>query len=273
MDAEKRTVRFDNTLNIEAYHFEGIMQKFPNHFHEHYVIGFVESGRRFLTCKNRKYTIDAGDLLLINPLDAHTCEQVDGRALDWRCLNIGKDVMRRLAEEITGKESLPIFTTTVAAGSDSVPVLRELHSSIMNEASDFDKEENLYFLMEQLISDYTQPVIDNPIETGGKILAACAYIDEHFSQSITLSDLSEVSGLNKYTLLRSFTVQKGITPYQYLSAIRVNYAKKLLEAGVSPIEASEQCGFSDQSHFTRFFKTFIGLTPKLYQNMFQGERL
>ncbi len=76
MDAEKRTVRFDSGLNIEAYHFEGIMQKFPNHFHEHYVIGFVESGRRFLTCKNRDYTIDAGDLLLINPLDAHTWDYV-----------------------------------------------------------------------------------------------------------------------------------------------------------------------------------------------------
>ncbi len=269
MDAEKRTVRFDSDLNIEAYHFKGIMQKFPNHFHEHYVIGFVESGRRFLTCKNRKYAIDAGDLLLINPMDAHTCEQVDGKTLDWRCLNIGEDVMRRLAKEITGEASAPIFTTTVAAGSDAVPVLCELHGSIMNGTNDFDKEENFYFLIEQLLADYTRPVSENPMETGGEIIAACSYMDEHFSNSITLSDLSKVSGLNKYTLLRSFTVQKGITPYQYLSTIRVNHAKKLLEAGVSPIEASELCGFSDQSHFTRFFKTFIGLTPKLYQNLFQ----
>ncbi len=272
MESEKRTVRFDGDLNIEAYHFEGIMQKFPNHFHEHYVIGFVESGRRFLTCKNRQYTIDAGDLLLINPLDAHTCEQVDGKTLDWRCLNIGKDVMLRLAKEITGEAALPIFTTTVAARSDAVPVLRDLHASIMSGAADFDREENFYFLIEQLLADYTQPVAENPIAAGGEILAACDYMDEHYAESIALSDLSKVSGLNKYTLLRSFTVQKGITPYQYLSAIRVNRAKLLLEAGVTPVEAAEQCGFSDQSHFTRFFKTFIGLTPKLYQNLFQGER-
>jgi len=42
---EERLVRFDNELKIEAYQFIGIMQKFPNHFHEYYVIGFVESGR------------------------------------------------------------------------------------------------------------------------------------------------------------------------------------------------------------------------------------
>ncbi|WP_330382150.1 hypothetical protein [Clostridioides difficile] len=42
MRQEERTVCFDRELKIEAYRFKGIMQKFPNHFHEHYVIGFIE---------------------------------------------------------------------------------------------------------------------------------------------------------------------------------------------------------------------------------------
>ena len=270
MKTERRTVNYDNDLNIEAYHFEGIMQKFPNHFHEHYVIGFVESGRRFLACKNREYTIDAGDLLLFNPLDAHACEQVDGKTLDWRCLNISEDVMRRVAREITGKDAPIVFTTTVAAKSDVVPALRELHSGIMNESKDFDKEESFYFLIEQLIRDYTQPVAETATQSGGEIHAACEYMERHYAENITLADLSRVSGLNKYTLLRSFTVEKGITPYQYLSTIRINHAKRLLESGVAPIEAALQSGFTDQSHFTRFFKTFIGLTPGAYRNLFQG---
>jgi AraC-like DNA-binding protein len=267
METEKRTVHFDSDLGIEAYHFEGIMQRFPNHFHEHYVIGFVESGRRFLTCKNREYTIDAGALLLFNPLDAHACEQVDGKTLDWRCLNIEKDVMRRIAREITGDDSPPVFTTTVAAASDAIPALRELHDSIMREAKGFNKEENLYFLIEQLIADYTQPTAEIPPQSGREILAACEYMERHYAENVTLADLAAASGLNKYALLRSFTIQKGITPYQYLSTIRINHAKRLLEAGVPPVDAAIQSGFADQSHFTRFFKTFIGLTPKLYQNL------
>lgn len=267
---EKRTLHFDSDLSIEAYHFEGIMQKFPNHFHEHYVIGFVESGRRFLTCKNREYTIEAEDLLLFNPLDSHACEQIDGKTLDWRCLNIAKEVMCRVAGEITGAEQPPVFTTTVAAQSDVIPALRYLHGCIMEEARDFDKEETFYFLIEQLISDYTQPVKETPPQGGREILAACDYMEKNYAGTITLSDLSGVSGLNKYTLLRNFTLQKGITPYQYLSTIRVNNAKKLLEAGTPPIEAALQSGFTDQSHFTRFFKNFIGLTPKRYQNLFSN---
>ena len=268
METEKRTARFDNDLKIEAYHFEGIMQKFPNHFHEYYVLGFVASGRRSLTCKNRDYTINAGDLLLFNPLENHTCEQVDDKALDWRCLNIEKDVMRRTTAEIIGRDYLPVFTSTVVSQSDTVPVLRDLHDMIMKEVKDFNKEENFYFFIEQLITDYTEPVAETLTQTSGEIQAACDYMEDNYTETITLDDLSKVSGLNKYTLLRNFTKQRGITPYQYLSTIRIGKAKKLLGAGVSPIETALQSGFTDQSHFTRFFKNFIGLTPKLYQDIF-----
>lgn len=271
METDIRTVRFDNDIKIEACHFEGIMQKFPNHFHEHYVLGFVESGRRFLTCKNKEYTINAGDLLLFNPMDNHACEQVDDKALDWRCLNVEKSVMRRMVGEITGNAYLPIFTSNVVCQSDAVPVLRDLHDMIMQEAKDFSKEEAFYFLIEQLITDHTKPVADTLTQISREIQGACDYMETNYTKTITLADLSKVSGLNKYTLLRNFTMQRGITPYQYLSTIRVNNAKRLLETGASPIETAMQSGFADQSHFTRFFKSFIGLPPKLYQDIFRED--
>ena len=272
METENRTVRFDNDLKIEAYHFDGIMQKFPNHFHEHYVLGVVANGRRFLTCKNKKYTINAGDLVLFNPLDNHACEQVDDKALDWRCLNIEKDVMRRTVAEITGRDYLPVFTSTVICQSDAASALLDLHEMIMGETKDFKKEEIFYFLIEQLISNYTTPTTEALSQVSGEIQAACDYMERNYAETITLADLSRVSGLNKYTLLRNFTMQRGITPYQYLSTIRVDKAKKLLQAGVPPIEAALQSGFTDQSHFTRFFKNFIGLTPKLYQDIFNEDK-
>ena len=42
---EQRHVYYDHDLDIEAYNLSGIVQKFPNHFHEYYVIGFV-AGRQ-----------------------------------------------------------------------------------------------------------------------------------------------------------------------------------------------------------------------------------
>ncbi|MBH7723150.1 AraC family transcriptional regulator [Clostridioides difficile] len=269
MRQEERTVCFDRELKIEAYRFKGIMQKFPNHFHEHYVIGFIEKGQRYLSCKNKEYTTSTGDLLLFNPFDSHTCEQIDDKVLDYRCINIKPEIMKKTVFEITGKNYLPKFNQPVIFRSEIVPLLQELHYIIMEEELDFKKEELFFFLIEQLIEEHTDPNLQSNLEnTNIEIQAVCDYLENNYAEHIVLDELSTIAGMNKYSLLRNFTKLKGITPYRYLENIRVNKAKKLLEKGVEPIDAAIQTGFVDQSHFTNFFKNFIGLTPKQYQNIF-----
>ena len=269
MRQEERTVCFDRELKIEAYRFKGIMQKFPNHFHEHYVIGFIEKGQRYLSCKNKEYTTSTGDLLLFNPFDSHTCEQIDDKVLDYRCINIKPEIMKKTVFEITGKNYLPKFNQPVIFRSELVPLLQELHYIIMEEELDFKKEELFFFLIEQLIEEHTEPNLQSNLEnTNIEIQAVCDYLENNYAEHIVLDELSTIAGMNKYSLLRNFTKLKGITPYRYLENIRVNKAKKLLEKGVEPIDAAIQTGFVDQSHFTNFFKNFIGLTPKQYQNIF-----
>lgn len=62
MKNEIRTAAYDEELRIEAYRFEGIIQPFPNHFHEYYVLGAVESGERCLSCRGRRYSIAPGNV-------------------------------------------------------------------------------------------------------------------------------------------------------------------------------------------------------------------
>ncbi|AKN30980.1 AraC family transcriptional regulator [Clostridium carboxidivorans P7] len=272
MQKENRTVCFDIDLDIEAYNFKGIKQKFPNHFHEYYVIGFIESGRRQLFCKNKEYVIERGDLLLFNPGDNHTCQQIDGGTLDYRCMNIKTEVMKKVVFEITGKDYVPYFKENAVFNSDIVPSLQELYLMIMNEERDFKKEEIFLFIIEQLITEYADAVtVDTLREANTEIKTICDFLEENYMESITLNKLSELTGLNKYYLLRSFTKQKGITPYGYLESIRISKAKKLLEQGIAPIDVALQTGFTDQSHFTNFFKKFIGLTPKQYMKIFIQE--
>ncbi len=80
----KKKVVYDDELRLEAYRFEGIIQPFPSHFHEHYVIGFVEKGERVLSCRDREYAIEEGGILLFNPGDSHACVQSDGGTFDYR---------------------------------------------------------------------------------------------------------------------------------------------------------------------------------------------
>lgn len=266
---ETRTVYFDSDLRIEAYRFKGIMQRFPNHFHDYYVIGFIENGQRYLQCNNREHIINAGDMVIFNPMDTHTCEQADGKVLDYRCINVKKDIMQKAIYEITGEERLPSFTQNVIYHSELAACLRELQLIIFEEETDFKKEELFLILIEQLLREYSDSVtVSVQRKPSLETKTVCDYLEKNYTNTISLDNLSSLTGLSKYHLIRSFTRQKGISPYNYLETIRICEAKKLLEKGIPPIEVTFQTGFSNQSHFSNFFKKLIGLTPRQYMKIF-----
>ena len=268
MKKEIRTIVYDEELRLEAYRFEGIVQPFPNHFHEHYVIGFVEDGQRVLSCRNKDYSIECGNVVLFNPGDNHGCVQSDEGTFDYRGFNISKGIMLDLAEEVTGRRKLPGFSKNVIYDDEITCYLRPLHEMVMTSIADFGKEENLLFLISALIQKYGQPFENCAPECPQEIERACEFMQQHFSERIYLDQICRYSGLSKSTLLRAFTKVKGITPYRYLETIRINKAKQLLEKGIAPIDAAIQTGFSDQSHFTNYFSSFIGLAPGVYREIF-----
>lgn len=269
---EQRHVYYDRDLAIEAYNLSGIVQKFPNHFHEYYVIGFVEGGKRHLCCKGQNYEVTAGDLLIFNPHDNHFCAPVNGEILDYRAVNINPDIMLKAVEEITGHAYMPHFTQNVIFQSDITQSIGELYDSIVHHAPKLEKEEAFFFLLELILQEYAIPFdFDNIDEPNDQIKTICTYIDEHFAENITLDDLLKMTHFGKSYLLRSFTKQIGLSPYRYLQTVRLDKAKKFLEQGILPIDVAYMTGFTDQSHFTHFFKEFIGLTPKQYQKIFIHE--
>ena len=268
MKKEVRTVVYDEDLRIEAYRFEGIVQPFPNHFHEYYVIGFVEEGIRRLSCWNREYVIERGSIVLFNPGDNHGCVQCDGGAFDYRGFNIGESVMLELTEEVTGRRELPGFSENVVCDEEAGAYLRSLHEMVMKGIGGFGKEETLLFLISLLIRSYGKPFQSCVPECRQEIEAACEYMKQHYAEHISLAQICRHVGLSKSTLLRVFTKSKGVTPYRYLEAIRIGEAKSMLAAGVTSVEAAMQTGFSDQSHFTNYFSQFIGLSPGYYREMF-----
>ncbi len=268
MKKETRTVVYDTKLQIETYRFQGIVQPFPNHFHEQYVLGFVENGQRTLSCKNKEYRIARGDIVLFQPGDNHACVQSDGGTFDYRGFHISKRIMLDLTQEITGKRELPGFSQPVIWDEEILWYLRQLHEQIMDDGSDIEKEETLLLLMSALMQTYGQPPERCGSADTQAIEQACAFMRQHVAERISLDQICEDAGCSKSTLLRAFTKAKGITPYRYLETIRINKAKSLLEQGVQLIEVAMQTGFSDQSHFTNYFSSFIGLSPGTYREIF-----
>ncbi len=268
MKKETRTIVVDDTLNIEGYLLEGIVQPFPNHFHDFYVIGLMERGHRYLNCRHEEYSLMRSDMILFNPNDNHGCAPLNEDTLTYRGLNINTEIMLNLVEDITGERKLPHFIKNVIVDDEARSYYRPLHEMIMSGSQEFEKEEYLYLLLSHLLQNYAQP-FDSIIPTLDiEVEKACQYIEENYAKRISLDDLCALTNLSKSSLLRAFTKSKGVTPYRYLEAIRINESRKLLEKGYQPIDVAQQTGFSDQSHFTNYFNSFTGLTPSAYRDIF-----
>lgn len=264
----QRIVRFDLELQLEAYYFKGLEQQFPNHFHDYYVIGLIDNGQRYLTCREVDYVINPNDLILFNPYDNHACKQVGDSPLHYRSLHITRSKMQKYYTEVTESLAVLPFFDTVVTQYTNANLFRKLHQMIIDEKEEIEKEEIFYFLIENIMRHHSNHINKPNAKNDRLINCVRDFIHQHYHQKITLNELSQLVQMNKYTLLRAFTKQQGITPYQYLETIRLNEAKKQLEQGLPLLDISLNIGFSDQSHFTRFFKQFIGVTPKQYQNIF-----
>lgn len=271
MRKDVRTVCFDEELSIEAVSFEGVAQPFPNHFHDYYVIGMVKLGKREMQCKGRVIPIICGDVLMLNPADSHGCVQMDGGAFDYIALNISENTMRKLVEEITGESCLPRFSESIVKRKELSAYIENLHELILGGCCEFEKEEALLLLMSDILENYGQPFLQTIASNSIDVERVCTFLDENYAERLRLSELCRVGRMSKSTLLRSFAKYKGITPYRYLQSVRINRAKELLEKGTSPVDTASLTGFSDQSHLSNAFHTFLGLSPAAYGKIYENE--
>jgi len=102
-----------------------------------------------------------------------------------------------------------------------------------------------------------------------RLLKVVEFVSVRFSQPIEVAELASLVDLSVSQLQREFGRLFGITPIQYIREVRVGVACHLLETSSQSLTSiAVQCGFYDQSHFTRQFKASTGLTPLHYRRRF-----
>lgn len=262
MEKEIRRLPWSGGPGLEAYRFTDLAQSFPNHFHDYYVIGLVEYGARCLSWRGRTYLLRPGDILLFNPNDTHGCTPWGTEPFAYRGLNIPRAAMAALCQSITGEAAPWVFSQPVLSGASVQAKLQAFHQKALSGGG---KVEALLPLLTLLLEQYGRPSSPAIPDCEAEIEAACRFMEQQYAQHITLDQLCRCTNLSKSTLRRAFVKAKGVTPYRYLQAVRIDRAKALLEQGVSPSDTALETGFADQSHFTNFFQRYIGLSPAAYR--------
>jgi two-component system response regulator YesN len=87
-------------------------------------------------------------------------------------------------------------------------------------------------------------------------------MEAHFSEKISLSDISRRAGMSEKYFCRLFREQTGDTFVGALTVIRIRAAEKMLsQTNLRTYEIAEQAGFGDYHHFCKTFKRLTGKTP------------
>jgi AraC family transcriptional regulator len=91
-------------------------------------------------------------------------------------------------------------------------------------------------------------------------------IDTSFSNNLTISEIAETVGVHPVHLATVFRKHYRCTIGEYVRQLRIEYAcRRLSLADGSLVEIALDAGFSDQSHFSKTFKQFTGLSPARFR--------
>lgn len=93
-----------------------------------------------------------------------------------------------------------------------------------------------------------------------------SFLDEHYTETLSLDEISEKFYINKFYLTRIFKEKYDLTIMDYILQQRVTKAKELLRfTDLTVADISEKVGFKDANYFSRIFKKIENLTPSGYR--------
>jgi transcriptional regulator GlxA family with amidase domain len=101
-----------------------------------------------------------------------------------------------------------------------------------------------------------------------EIEKAVQYMQQNFGKKVTVRQLAAMVNMSESHFIRCFKKETELSPMEFLIKLRVEKAKKLLQANnLNITDISLQCGFSSASHFSASFAKHAGLTPSEFQKL------
>jgi AraC family transcriptional regulator len=93
-------------------------------------------------------------------------------------------------------------------------------------------------------------------------------LHDKWNETVTLKELSLVAGVHPVTISKHFPVYFSCTLGEYIRNLKIERSLSLIKSSkLSLLEISYECGFADQSHFTRTFKLITGFLPNDFRKL------
>lgn len=236
---------------------------FPGEAHDYYELTYIDHGNLDMTIDGKEYHLNKYDMIIYYPGQFHT-QSTDSEST-CSYLTITFDLDSRLEQNLSNR----IFHTRKD--------IRQALSQFMKviQSKDYLNEElALLYLKEVMILLYqfdTKPeetLTSNPMQEHYEntlLNEILIYIHNNMYTAFTVEDLCMKFSISRSTLQSLFRTNIHITPKQYISNIKLNQAKQLIQEHKRTIsEISDILGFTSIHYFSRKFKMQYGMSPTDY---------
>ena len=158
---------------------------------------------------------------------------------------------------------------TIEAGANSNEVFR-LSEGYIRQIETYTDVDQLAFWVSDIVRRFIIQAFDlTKVKHSDVVFKITNFIKKNCGEKLSLDALAREVYLSKSYLSSMFKQETGVSLTEYITKVRIEKSKKmLLEDGVSLLTISEQCGFKDQSYFTKVFKKEVGVSPKKYRNYY-----
>lgn len=262
---------------------KGLPNDLKFHTHFQYEVFIFRKGQCNYAVGNRIYELHPGDIVIMDGSLMHRPFVFDNpRFYERSIVQFSSEWIRPVLNVLDANHLLDSFETNHFAiynGNDlaSIDEIEENIQKIETYVRDYTAESKEVELKLEVIQvllkiNNLQQETDlrNSVELGEKyafVQEAVQYVQQNFQEKFNLNDVAEELNLSKSYLVHLFKELTGNTIMDYTMSYRLKQAMHMIMAypEMKSKEICFRCGFENESHFSRYFKTNTGLSPREFR--------
>lgn len=252
------------TSNLK--HFDGIISgtttyaedNFSTEFHYHSNphLSFILQGGNIENRKRMTTERKVGDIMFFHSGELHRTLPTTPHSKNMN-LELENDFLKQY--NISEDE----IANMIKKNIDSKFLMLKVYKELLEN----DSYSNISIKM-LLLNTITKPISSNLNKKPYWIIKLSEILNDEWNEFHNLMDLSLILKVHPVTISKYFVRYFGITLGEYMRKLKIDKSLSLIQNDyLSLTEVAIECGFSDQSHFTRNFKKFTGLLPKEFRQL------
>lgn len=260
-----------------------------NHYHTNFEMYYLTAGERYYFIEDSLYKIKAGDLILINANDLHKTIKGSTDKFSRILISFNHNFLKSMLESVSDISPYLCFERKIHILSLTPPQQTLVEQLLHGMMDEYKKRMPGYltnlrlellkllifttrYAQKTLSTDIKRPCTEDMNTIQSKILLAVQYINNNYSQKISLTELSKRYHISYYYFCRIFHQVTGFTLKEYINSVRIRKAQQLLiETNSSISEISELVGYEDITGFGRTFKQITHSSPLQYRKNNKNE--